>query len=121
KESIMLRNFHSQPHQQATQTQRLWTQSQRPAPRLRHHFRMQPYPGITQDQGHRDKQQPQSRMATAGANAGLMQLAIRRLNPETPAIGGAYPTQGAMTHAPSCVQQRLALVPPPPALGVVID
>ena len=68
----MVRDFHQQPQQQASQPQRFRTQAPRSTPRLCHDFGVQPDPHMAQDQGHADKQQTQDRVAAPGADARLM-------------------------------------------------
>src|SRR5688572_14493662 len=109
----MLRDFDDQPYQQAIQSQRVWTQVPRTATGLRQNFRMQPHPDIAQDQGDRNKQQPQRRLATTGANASLMQLTIGRLNAKTTPIGGTNPAPRSIPDTPGRVQQSFALVTTP--------
>ena len=117
----MVSDFHQQPQQQASKPHRFWTQLLRPTSWLRQDFRMPPHPHMAQDQRHADKQQPQDRVAAAGADARLRHLPIGRLNAKTPPGGRAHPTQGAMLDAPGGIQQGFALVAPPMAPRVVTD
>ena len=115
----MVRDFHQQPQQQASKSQRFRTQSPRSTPRLCHDFGVQPDPHIAQDQGHTDKQQTQDRVAATGADARLMPLSIGRLNAKPSPIGGANPAQGAMCDAPGGIQQGFSPVTPSLAPRVV--
>src|SRR5438874_1819695 len=75
---------------------------------LAENTQMKPNPNIAQDQCDGDEQQPADRIARAGVNQALMQLAVAGLDAEPAAIVVADPARRRRSKAPIRVDECLA-------------